>query len=261
MIPLLLSLLLVTGDALTEALKHATTSADPHVRAAAARALGDTGDKSATPQLVALLRDDNDVVSTAAAESLAKLGDASALSQFIALLTEQPAMTSTGAEAGLTFDTHSTPILKEFAELKRDEKQTVAIRVLSRFHDSKAVRPILDAGLKSPSISVRIAAAIALGRLGDRRAVAPLMQLVQDDYALAQSQSPGPTIDSKSSSEVAQHIKESKAYLRAAAVWALGKIRDDAAKPLLLRATEDENSNVRDAAKEALETFRASATE
>lgn len=242
-------LLLVTGDALTEALKRATTSPDAHVRAAAARALGDTGDRSAMTQLITLLRDDNDIVSAAAAEALGKLGADSVMTEFIEVLTQPSA--DTNAAPGLVVGTES-PTLKEFAAMKQEERLTAAIRVLGRSHNPRAVQPLLDHGLKSDAMGVRIAAAIALGRLKDRRAVAPLVELLQTYYDLRDKLKSGPIFE-KTPSPAEQHLKESEAYLRAAIVWALGEICDSGALPALKRAVDDDNSLVRDAAKEALD--------
>lgn len=226
------------ADNITATLKTATTSSDPHVRAAAARALADGGDKSATNQLIVLLNDPDPAVATAAADAIGKLGDKSVTGLFIAMLTAD----HTGDAGGPVFggDTAAVAGLRE-------QRIASALQALGRLGDSTAVPAILDNGLGAPQISVRIAAAVALGRIKDRRATGPLVALLQQRYEVQQ----GPVIDSPGP-QAAQRMKENIAYLCASAAWALGQIGDEQARTILVRAADDDNSLVRDAAKEAL---------
>jgi HEAT repeat protein len=244
------SLGLASSDALTEALKKATTAPDPHVRAAAARALGDLGDKSVTPSLIPLLRDREEAVSAAAAEALTKLGDRSVTALFVEMLTATDTNV-TSESSGPVFGGGS-PALANFARLKREERIAAALQILGRLGDTNAVPAIVEHGVRSSEVGARIAAALALGRIKDRRAVEPLAELLRQHYAALTGQVSGPTIETRPPAAV-QRMKENEAYLRAAVAWALGQIGDAQAQSVLLRAADDENSLVRDAAKQALE--------
>jgi hypothetical protein len=74
----------------------------------------------------------------------------------------------------------------------------------------------------------RIAAAVSLGRLGDARAVKPLVAALRDDNRM----------------------------VRAVAAMALGHLADDTALPALQRATTDRDEVVRKRALEAIATIR-----
>ena len=87
--------------------------------------------------------------------------------------------------------------------------------------------PELSAALKDPNGNVRRLAASALGKIGDARAVTPLLALLE---------------------------QEQKPQVRQYAVKALGKIRDPRAQPMLqkIAASENERYYTRDAARAAL---------
>ena len=87
--------------------------------------------------------------------------------------------------------------------------------------------PELIAALQDPNGNVRRLAASALGKIGDARAVTPLLALL---------------------------VQEQKPQVRQYAVKALGKIRDPRARPALQRVAGDENERdyTRKAARNAL---------
>jgi len=233
--------------ALQAALTHAASAADPHVRAAAARALADFD--CAKEILVKLINDENEIVSTAAVEALAKSSDKSTIKMLVDLLKTEAAR-PTVTNSSPVFQNSGT-LLQQFAEMKSEERTVVAIRILGRSKDAAVVPVIIAHGLQSPYIGAQIAAAIALGRLKDRAAVQPLVEILAEHYRVTPST--GNTIETGSIPANLRQIKENNAYLRSAIVWALGEIRDPVARPVLQRARDDDNSLVRDAATEALE--------
>lgn len=232
--------------AIVAAFQKAASSPDAHVRAAAARALCDLGADSAQQQLFLLLKDKDDIVSAAAAEALAKCGDKTATKILLDLLATESATTNAD---GLVVASSATALL-QFADMKAEERTVVTIRALGRSHDP-AVAPAIIQELAHPRIGVQIAGAIALGRLKDRAAGKPLTAILETYYRTTQPT--GAVIASDTTPANLQQLKDANAYRRSAIVWALGEIRDPAAKPILQRAIDDDNSLVRDAAKEAVE--------
>lgn len=236
------------SQALIEALLKATTSTDPHVRVAAARALGDFGGTNVTATLIGLATDANEMVSAAAADALVRTGGPTVAATFTEILAET--VTPTNANPSeVIFASKPTEATRQL-ELKSESRKTMALRVLSRTGDRTVVPSIVEHGLHSTAISVRIAAVIALGRLKDRAATQPLLELLKSE-APGEGPNSIPVFRGGMSGPL-QQMKENSAYLRSTIVWALGEIGDPAGKPAIQRALDDENSLVRDAATEAL---------
>jgi HEAT repeat protein len=223
---------------------------NPHVRAATARALGDLGDKTAAVKIVRLLGDENGYVRGAAAEALGKLGDRSSIGPLIEVLTGGRAPSTEGRQdfiigAG-----------KEFVanlELTEVQQKTRAIEALGALRATEAVDPIIGSGLRASDPTIRAASAYALGQIGDRRAVEPLQDTVRGYYAVAPTDlsyiiDPG----REKLPDETRRQQEKESRVRASVAWALGQLGDPAAKDTLLKAVNDQNSLVRDAALEAL---------
>jgi HEAT repeat protein len=226
---------------------------NPHVRAAAARALGDLGRKEAVPDLVILLRDPEGYVRSAAAQSLGKLGDRSAIQPLIGVLVGEQVPGQEGSGTGLIIGT--TDQLPELARLKIVEEKIGAIRALGDLQAAEAVDPIIKYGLKSDDAGIRAEAAFGLGKIRDPRAIDPLREVVDPYYATTvpmQELEEGRMIATGPVPETMREIREKEARVRSSVAWALGQLRDQRAIPTLVKAANDVNSQVRDAAVEAL---------
>jgi HEAT repeat protein len=99
-----------------------------------------------------------------------------------------------------------------------------AINELAELGDLSAIPPLIVL-MESGNMRARNAATIALGRLGDHRAVKPLINQLTD---------------------------EPEAYLRRQAAWALGVLGDRSAVPPLITSLKDDHEDVRHYAAEAL---------
>jgi HEAT repeat protein len=99
---------------------------------------------------------------------------------------------------------------------------------------------------------LRAESAVSLGKIGEPRAIEPLEATVRPYYQAAPADAEGVTIANGPIDEKVRLIKEKESRVRASVVWALGQIGDANAKNTLMRAMNDENSLVRDAAAEAL---------
>ncbi len=118
---------------------------------------------------------------------------------------------------------------KLIAALRHPEptRAGLAIDILAGFmHDTRAVEPICELIGRNNDIAILRQAARALGRLGDRRAVATLAQLLAD---------------------------ESRPFVaRQAAAEALGQLGGDEAQQALMAALTDPLASVREATYKAL---------
>lgn len=233
----------------TEQLLTKLGDPNPHVRAAVCRALGDIGEKSAGPKIVPLLRDDNGYVRGAAAEALGKLGDRSSIAPLLQVLSGD---NISDQSEGVVIGT-KTDFLAGFSELTGVQQKTRAVEALGVLRAPEAVDPIIKHGLKSEDPVLRAVSAYSLGQIRDGRAIEPLQDAVRPYYSVAPTDleyviDPGTTkVDDE-----ARRLKEKEARVRASVAWALGQLGDPSARDTLLKAVNDQNSLVRDAAVEAL---------
>ncbi len=115
-------------------------------------------------------------------------------------------------------------ILKDETERMRDRVD--AAKLLGKLGDIRAVTPLIQA-LKNENSQIRVGVAKGLGTLKDTRAVEPLIQALQD---------------------------ENRA-VRRAATTALGKLEDARIVAALLQALHDKDWEVKNRATEALEAI------
>lgn len=224
---------------------------DPHVRAAAARAVGQTGTKSVVPKLISLLRDGDSFVRGAAAEALGKLGDRSAVPALLGLLSgEGIGKEGSGLLISATNDTVAATL-----KMSEVEQKGMAALALGELQATEAVDSLIKYGLQSPDAELRATSAYSLGKIGDRRAVGPLQDVVREYYATVPANVDITTVIDPGTAVVPdseRKRREKEVRVRRAVVWALGEIGDPAAREILTRATGDQNSLVRDFAVEAL---------
>ena len=240
------------GDGVVDALDAECSDTDANVRAESARTLGILGERKSLPKLVELLRDSYGFVRAAAAEALGKLGDRSATSALIGVLTGDNKPTEPASEQdGLVIGTQPGP-LPEIARMKMVEEKIIAAKALGDIRDPVAVDSLIERGLKAEDAGLRAESAVSLGKIGEPRAIEPLEATVRPYYQAAPADAEGVTIANGPIDEKVRLIKEKESRVRASVVWALGQIGDANAKNTLMRAMNDENSLVRDAAAEAL---------
>ena len=171
------------------------------ISAAAARALGDLGDPRAVEPLVARLgrvlaerpaTRGNDVAAKAMINALGKIGDPAAVEPLLGMLDRaEPRVIIWVADAlGKIGDVRAAESLSSLL-LGNDPRlvgglgpvsgQSALMSVaaaLGRLGDRRQVEPLIDALDRQYEMEVR-AAALVLGRLGDRRAVEPLIAVLR----------------------------------------------------------------------------------
>lgn len=167
------------GAVLLERFCAALREESPSGRAAAAEALGRTGDARAIRPLLAALRDPQEWVRWAAATALGSLGKPAIPVLSEALHDPSPTVRSLAAMAlGQTGEPDAVEPLREALGDAAWPVRQAAIQALERLGASQAV-PDLCRAIADPHLRVRVAAAQALGRVGDVRALDSLGQAAQ----------------------------------------------------------------------------------
>jgi HEAT repeat protein len=227
---------------LTAGLLQKLEDQNAHVRAQAATVLGQLDDRSAVTNLIKALRDENSFVRAAAAEAVGQLGDRTAVASLVSVLTNQSAGAVTNGLAG------------EAAEATTTQLKIKVVQALGAIRSEDGADPIILHGLTSPDPGLRAESAVALGKMRVRRAVGPLQNMMAAYYAAPPSETKAAVSGTATNAvtDAVQLMKDNEARVRASVIWALGQIGDPAARPVLVKAFDDANSLVRDAATEAL---------
>jgi len=235
-----------------EALAKAAKDPSPEVRAAAARALASFDDQSVVPILVSLLEDKESFIREAAGEALIRFGGKTV----VPALVEQLAKQETAVEKP-----DSVPVFKDpkriLAELHRQngiEKTARLMNSLAALREKSAVGLVIRTGLKADDFSLRVTAALALGKIGGEEAARALVDALEEIYRVLPTEKG--IVFPDSNRKTSQELATSSACLRTAIVWSLGQIGLPIAIPVLKKATDDPNSIVRDEARYALDKIQ-----
>jgi HEAT repeat protein len=193
-------------EALQAALK-AMKDEKPEVRTAAAQALGDMGARSARPQLVAALKDNDIGVILTAAHSLVLFGDETGYAVFYAVLTgehksgqslmeqqkkmlnDPKKLAGLGFQAGMGFVPFGGLGLSAFKILTKDDTSPVlaaAALTLAKDPDPKSGQALVDAALQQKKWLVRAAAFDAMAKRGDASLRGTAVSGLQDESELVQ---------------------------------------------------------------------------
>ncbi len=135
----------------------------------------------------------------------------------------------------------------------------VAAWVLRRF-SHPSVRPALEHALQDPDQMTRTSVVRALGKLGDKQAVAPLQAVLGNHAELPQirraaAQSLGTLGDPQAVDILLPYLRDPLVELRSGAAWGLRKLQDRRALPALVERMEDpaEDPTVRNLARSAVQ--------
>jgi HEAT repeat protein len=184
---------------------------DPTTWTGASSELSARGDKRTVEPMIALLRAPSWAVRMKAAEALGFLGDRRAVEPLLQMLRDVTeghayAVRARAARGGsASAETIAGPEDKVYYQM--NNVCQVIEEALTRLRDRRAVAPLVEM-LSDPIREIRWCAVSVLGHLGDPRAVEPLMARIED----------------------------SDPYVRDWAIWALGQLGDQrVAEPLLAR--------------------------
>jgi len=215
---------------------------DPAVRLAAAQALPAFHDPRTVPPLIQALTADDADLRAAAAAALGQIGDARAVEPLLAAAQAKAPETATAALAalGALHDPRALPAAIGALAAKDDSVGAQAVETIAKI-GAPAVEPLL-ARLQDPKPRVRARAAEVLGRIGDARAVGPLVDLLKQ----AQPEEPAaneenaPAAPKPDTDENAAPAAEETPDVRHAAAAALGKLGAPAVDPLLACLVEND---------------------
>lgn len=224
-------------------------SADSDIRAMAAEALGETGNKSASGLLKKMLSDTDKHVRITAAEALWKLGNTTGLPVIQSIITDVPAQGPVGNTA-----------LVELKIISQNKIREHAIAAYTRIKWKKAAELLFK--LRNDTYgSIRDAAARELSRLGYSDEMTQFLAALESDDEAIRYASVKVFADICSSDAVeplkALLPKEASTRVRLAALDAL-KCMDDrkAALPELLKLADDANPSVQLKAVAALSAIK-----
>jgi len=204
-----------------------TIEPDASIRKTAARVLGDIGGPKAVEALRAALRDVRKDVAADAARSLGRLGDRKSIPLLRTILDDPEAVKDHNIASG---------VLCALGEL---EAQEAVPRLLT----------VLESGASQ----LHGTAARALGRIGDRRAVGPLLPLLKrEDTFQAAAAALRDLADPNSVPALMEAIDRRPSTMNFDVYRALGRIGDRRAVPLLIEKLRHGDKNSRRNAAEAL---------
>lgn len=248
------------------------------VREHAAKTLGEIKDLRAVEPLIAACRDRDGAVKSAAAEALGKIGDARAVHALIKLFRDSSkTVRETAGTALVSIGEQSVGPLLESLSDKDFVVRCHAVRALggmttdyqigrSWVRDPKVVDKLVEM-LKDPDRAVREDATIALGMIGDPRAIDGLIEAMKDGAVkrhaimslgmIGDARALQPVLDALKGKGIRQEgtptpgcIVSEEAFIKEAAATALGHFRDPRVIPDLIMLLKD--VNLRDRASASL---------
>jgi HEAT repeat protein len=248
-----------TLDSLLALLRHN----DPGTRLVAVRKLGRLKDAGAVEPLITALGDPDAWVREESARTLGVFGDERALKPLITALADASVPLRVAAAEGLGVLGHPDGVDPLVAALRGGEAvQKPVIDALVRIGEPAAAAVVKALGSDDPEVPP--AAAIALGRIGGKLALEPLLQLLEKGDRRARcaaAEGLGALGDRKAVPPLRLALKTKvsgpawqpiRYDVRVSAAKALGRIGDPAAIPDLQVATRDSRKTLSGAAKSAI---------
>ena len=264
------NVLIEIGRPAVKPLIAALDSSKPQVIRAAARALGEIGDKRAVPPLVTKICIHLDVV-----DALVKFGSAAVEPLVNALSGDTEKQQSAIEALGRIGDQRA--VLPLIAALDSATPQVIraAARALGKIGDNRAIAPLIakmsihhdvvNSLAKFGSAAVEplvnalqgknIEAVRALGEIADQRAVAPLINSLHYSRLRAASISALTKFGLSAVQPLLGAINDKHPLVRRSAAEVLGRVGNNQVTPFLVSMLTDENENVQEAVVLALETL------
>ncbi|HSS22469.1 MAG TPA: HEAT repeat domain-containing protein [Pyrinomonadaceae bacterium] len=228
------------------------------VRQAVIKALGRSGVSHVVPLIISRLVSEHDDERAMAAWALGRFGDVTAIEPLIQALKDKSSAVRAAAVSALGRfrDIQHTSVLMSCLEDGDSNVQSTAALALGWVRDSKAVDRLIA---KLPTgADVSKAAIQSLGKIGDARAVAPLITMLDDGDLNVQ----GLAIDAlmkigedKANTPLIAKLKDDNPNIRKGAACALGTLGDVETVKRLCGKIEDGSNDEKKLAREALAGF------
>lgn len=221
---------------LIKALKHK----ESWIRIAAVNALGRIEDlRAVEPLIQALEVADSSYFRAATVSALGKLGDARAVPSLIQALQDEGNVIVKAATAlGQIGKPAVESLIQAMEEVDSSFGRGHAAKTLGRIGDAKAVDPLLHVFTNDKNNYVRGEAARALGEIGNTKAFAPLLQALNDtddEIRVAAARALGEMGDARAVTPLLRALNDKDNKIRIAAAVALGDIGDGRAVESLIQ--------------------------
>jgi HEAT repeat protein len=241
---------------------------DPVRRSSAAWALGEIKDQKAVNPLINVLKDKDSLVKRMSVEALGKLKNPNAVNPLIAIAMDKNneyflrrnAVKALGEIADTKAAAPLITLLKEnhyTAPISKgldNEFRVEIIRSLGEIKNVEAVQPLIALiNNEDPFLSRQVA--VALGKLGDPRAIDLLIGILKnnkDSLVQREAAEALAKIGKPSAKPLIGILNDDNYFARGYASFALGEIRETSAVEPLIHVLKDKNLLVRAYAAEAL---------
>lgn len=237
----------------------AVESGDSSLRVQGIGGLGELGVPEALPTLRAYLETEKDPsVALAIARALAVAGDEQGMSYLQAKLDDSKEQMR-DAVVGLLGTLDDPRVVPRLRAVFRSDPsitvRTTAAASLAHFKDPQGL-PLLRHALDDADFRVRLGVAIALSRMDYATAKPLVVRALASQDPLVRTNAfkvIGDACDRSMTAVVAEAVpREPDRYVKAQAVWVLGRIGDGSVLPLLLEQLAEEREEVRHSAAEAI---------
>ena len=233
---------------------------DTNLRRAAVEALGRMKASEHVPLIMSVLEDDNVLVRKAACEALGRTGDKRAVGPLLERLAEpNRQVVAAAAEAlGALGDATAVPGLIQALDYQGDGwghlARAQAALALGKISDRRAVLPLIGVlREEGERREAKGAAAAALGQIGDPRALEPLCLAARAARSESVMKALNHFNDPCALSTLGDLSRNENWHVRLAAVRALGENPRPESLPPLRAATKDKEGYVRATAQKLLE--------
>lgn len=225
------------------------------LRRAAIIALGSVGGEKVVDYLIKFLGYDE--LSKAASRELIKIGEPAIIPLIAMLNSQNPIVLNNVKEALIAIGKPAVPHLIVALDHYEPVIRKNSINILS-VTANKEIIPFIIKKLKDPSESVRIAAATALGKLGDESVVIPLLNIVNSQSGLLRLEAVrsigliGKNAGEKAVDILLNVVRSETGEIQRETISALGKIGSNKATPILLGLLGKANLEITSALIDAL---------
>jgi HEAT repeat protein len=249
------------GEGAIDQLLETANSSAPATRESAVEALGNFKSPRSINKLIEALSDSNASVRSAAVKALGETQSPAAVTPLLALLRDESgALKSQAAAALARLGPVALPSLVSSLKDNRPSIRQLAAEALGDIGSKEAVAPLIEL-IATDQSGARPEAIEALGKIGDPKAIAPILSAMRSGSVAVRKKGIGALAhfrDSRSVDALVAALSDHNEEVRQSAAAGLGDIGDVNVVTQLERiADSDTSSDVRSSAVQAIERIRA----